>query len=82
MEQLRGGHGLLSHATLPYYGEEDATSEGTEGEHKCAEFICKWRDAYLTGTDVAGLIRGLKPLAIAIDAMVIGAAFTHCTTGP
>lgn len=30
---------------------------------------------------MAGLVRGGKPLAIVIDALVVGAAFTHCTTG-
>lgn len=37
--------------------------------------------AMLTSADVAGLIRGRKPLAVAIDTMVIGAAFTRCTAG-
>lgn len=49
----------------------------------------KWRTrspltlytAMLTGADVAWVVRGCKPLAVAIDTMVIGAAFTHCTTG-
>lgn len=43
--------------------------------------VCEWRRAHLTGTDVAGLVRGRKPLAVAIDTMVIGAAFTCWTTG-
>lgn len=34
------------------------------------------RHVYLTGTDLARLVRGQKPLAVAIDAMVIGATFT------
>lgn len=36
---------------------------------------------YLTGADVARPVRGRKPLAVAIDTMVVGAAFTLGTTG-
>lgn len=80
LEQLSGGQGLLSHSTLPRWGEEEAASAGLKGEQYSV--LCVWRGhAYLTGADVAGLVRGGKPLAIVIDTMVIGAAFTHCTTG-
>ena len=80
LEQLSGGQGLLSHSTLPCWGEEEAASAGLKGEQYSV--LCGWRGhAYLTGADVAGLVRGGKPLAIVIDTMVIGAAFTHCTTG-
>lgn len=43
--------------------------------------VCECRCAHLTCADVAGVVRGRKPLSVAIDTMVIGAAFTHCTTG-
>lgn len=43
--------------------------------------LFKQRHFYLTGTDFARLVRGWKPLAVAIDAMVIGATFTRCTAG-
>lgn len=43
--------------------------------------LCKQRHDHLTGTDLARLVRGRKPLAIGIDAMVVGATFTRCTTG-
>lgn len=33
------------------------------------------------GAGVTGLVGGYKPLAIAINTMVIGAAFTFCTAG-
>ena len=44
-------------------------------------FVCEQRHAHLTGADMAGLLRVRKLLAIAIDAMIIGAALTFCTTG-
>lgn len=39
------------------------------------------RHVYLTGTDLARLVRGCKPLAVGIDAMVVGTTFTRCTAG-
>lgn len=42
--------------------------------------LFKQRHVHLTGTDLARLIRARKPLAVAIDAMVVGATFTRCTT--
>lgn len=43
--------------------------------------VLKRRHGHLTDADVTGLVRAHKPLAVAVDTMVEGAAFTHCTTG-
>lgn len=45
--------------------------------------MCVMREGhfYLTGTDATRLVRGRKPLAVAVDTMVVGAAFTLRTTG-
>lgn len=37
--------------------------------------------AMQTGADVTGLVGGRKPLAVAVDPMVVSAAVTNCTTG-
>lgn len=79
LEQLRGRQGLRSHTTLPYCGEEKAVVSLKVNRSVLSLF--KQRHVYLTGTDLARLVRGRKPLAVAIDAMVIGATFTQCTAG-
>lgn len=43
--------------------------------------LCKQEHGHLTGTDLAGLLGARKPLAVGVDAMVVGATFTRCTTG-
>lgn len=45
--------------------------------------MCVMREGhvYLTGTDVTRPVRGRKQLAVFIDTMVVGAAFTLRTTG-
>lgn len=65
---LRGREGCIS------------TFEG-EYHYVLCGFAWEWRCAHLTRADVAGVVRSRKPLAVAIDTMVIGAAFTQCTTG-
>ena len=42
---------------------------------------CVCVNGHLTGTDVAGLVRAGEPLAVAVDTIVIGAAFTHGAAG-
>lgn len=48
---------------------------------QCSVWFFKRKHGHLTDADVARLVRAHKPLAVAIDTMVKGAAFTHCTTG-
>lgn len=83
LEQLRGEQGLLSHSTLPRCGEEKAFNglnalKWFEGNRLC---VVREGHIYLTGADVARPVRRRKLLAIAIDTMVVGAAFTLRTTG-
>lgn len=79
LEQFRGGQGLRSHTTLPYCGEAGCVVSLKVNRSVLSLF--KQRHVYLTGADLARLVRGRKPLAVAIDAMVIGATFTRCTAG-
>lgn len=39
LEQLSGGHGLLSHSTLPCCGEGKAASDGLKVEQQCVAFV-------------------------------------------